>query len=73
MLKQNISLSSFQKTTAYLKKKKVLNVHTLKLLNVHTYVIILVYFIFRRYVDWYFVYEKKIKVHVFSSRRFYQR
>ena len=41
------------------KNTKVLNEHTVKVLNVHTYVIILVCFIFRRYTDWYFVYEKK--------------
>ena len=43
------------------KKTKVLNIHTVKVLNIHTYVIILVYFIFRRYVEWYFLHEKKSK------------
>ena len=42
------------------KNTKVLNLHTGEVLNVHTYVISLVYFIFPRYADWYFVYGKKI-------------
>ena len=47
------------------KNTKVLNLHTGEVLNVHTYVISLVYFIFPRYADWYFVYGKNL------IRRFY--
>ena len=72
MVEYNKSRTAKGKTTAYLKKNKSIKCTYVKVLNVHTYIINLVYFIFRRYVDWYFVYELKSKstflaVHVFSN------